>query len=51
MTGQPYMPVNPKTTDWETPPELFDALDREFGPFTLDPASAPFPSAVVVWQR
>lgn len=32
-----YMPVA-KTTEWETPPELFDALDKEFGPFTCDPA-------------
>lgn len=23
--------------DWATPPPLFDALDREFGPFDLDP--------------
>ena len=26
-----------QTTDWETPRDLFDQLDREFGPFTLDP--------------
>ena len=27
-------------TDWETPPELFAVLQREFGPFTLDPCAA-----------
>ena len=26
--------------DWQTPPELFDRLNQEFGPFTLDPAAA-----------
>lgn len=52
-------------SDWETPPELYAALDREFG-FVLDvcatetnhkaaewysPAdSAPFPSAIVIFQ-
>ena len=27
--------------DWETPPDLFDALDKEFGPFDLDPCCLP----------
>lgn len=26
--------------DWHTPPELFDQLDREFGPFDLDPCGS-----------
>ena len=34
-----YMPIA-NTTDWATPPALFDALDREFGPFDLDPCGA-----------
>jgi site-specific DNA-methyltransferase (adenine-specific) len=28
-----------KTGSWETPKELFDALDRRYGPFSLDPAA------------
>lgn len=28
------------TVEWQTPNDLFDAYDAEFGPFTLDPASA-----------
>ena len=39
MTSRGYMPVA-NTTDWATPPALFDALDREFGPFDLDPCGA-----------
>lgn len=35
MSG--YMPPAQRT-DWGTPPELFDVLDAEFGPFTCDPA-------------
>lgn len=31
-----YMP-QAKTTDYETPHDLFDQLDQEFGPFDLDP--------------
>lgn len=31
-----YMPQS-KKTDYETPHDLFDRLDVEFGPFTLDP--------------
>lgn len=27
-------------TGWQTPPEVFDALEAEFGPFNLDPAGA-----------
>lgn len=27
-------------TGWQTPPEVFDKLAKEFGPFDLDPASA-----------
>ncbi len=26
--------------DWETPKDIFDALDAEFGPFTLDAAAS-----------
>src|SRR3990167_8418764 len=29
----------PQSVNWETHPELFDALDTEFGPFTCDPAA------------
>ncbi len=36
MVGRAYMPVS-KTTEYETPHDLFDQLDKEFGPFTLDP--------------
>ena len=32
-----YMP-KAKTVEYETPTSVFDALDAEFGPFTLDPA-------------
>lgn len=28
------------TVEWQTPEALFDAYDAEFGPFTLDPATA-----------
>lgn len=34
--GRAYIP-QAKRTDWETPPELFDRLAEEFGPFDLDP--------------
>jgi phage N-6-adenine-methyltransferase len=27
------------TVEWETPPDVFAELDREFGPFTLDPCA------------
>jgi phage N-6-adenine-methyltransferase len=27
--------------DWATPQEVYDALDAEFGPFTLDPCASP----------
>ncbi len=36
MDARGYMPVS-KTTEYETPHDLFDRLDAEFGPFTLDP--------------
>ena len=36
MSGHGYMPVATRK-DWETPPDLFDALAAEFGPFDLDP--------------
>ncbi len=39
-TARAYMP-QAKSTEHETPPDLFDALDQEFGPFTLDPAALP----------
>ena len=46
-----YMPQS-KATDWETPPELFDALDREFGPFMLDPACKHYQySAWTIYNR
>lgn len=40
------MPLNDalftsKRHDWETPQELFDDLDREFGPFDLDVCATP----------
>jgi len=35
-SGRAYMPLAARD-DWATPPELFDKLDREFGPFDLDP--------------
>jgi len=37
VSGPAYMP-QAKSQDWQTPPALFDALDKEFGPFTCDPA-------------
>jgi phage N-6-adenine-methyltransferase len=30
-----------ETPEWSTPKELFDDLDREFGPFDLDPCATP----------
>lgn len=33
---RPYM-LRSKTTEYQTPPDLFDKLDEEFGPFDLDP--------------
>jgi site-specific DNA-methyltransferase (adenine-specific) len=27
------------TSEWETPQDLFDKLNEEFGPFTLDPCA------------
>ncbi|KKN20465.1 hypothetical protein LCGC14_0935460 [marine sediment metagenome] len=36
MDTRAYMPAS-KSTDYETPHDLFDRLDKEFGPFTLDP--------------
>jgi len=38
--GRGYMP-QAKTTAWQTPPALFDALAAEFGPFDLDPCGDP----------
>ena len=35
-----YMP-QAKTVEYTTPIDLFDALNGEFGPFTLDPAAQP----------
>lgn len=35
-----YMP-RAQRSDWMTPPALFDALVREFGPFDLDPCGDP----------
>jgi phage N-6-adenine-methyltransferase len=29
------------TVEWETPSDLFAELEREFGPFTLDPCATP----------
>lgn len=40
MQQRAYMP-QAKSTEHETPPDLFDSLDAEFGPFTLDPAALP----------
>jgi phage N-6-adenine-methyltransferase len=37
--GRGYMP-RAKSTQWQTPPALFDALAAEFGPFDLDPCGA-----------
>lgn len=37
--GRAYMPVS-ISTDWATPKKLFDDLDAEFGPFTLDPCGS-----------
>jgi hypothetical protein len=34
-----YMPLAQRD-DWGTPPDLFDALDREFGPFNVDPCGS-----------
>ena len=46
-----YMP-QAKTTEYETPPDLFDSLDKEFGPFTLDPACQPDQhSTEVIYER
>ena len=33
--------VNRENSGWATSPELFDALNKEFGPFDLDPAATP----------
>lgn len=41
MTNQPYMPVKAKSAEWQTPRDQFDALDEEFGPFTLDAFASP----------
>lgn len=30
-----------KTEEWSTPQELFDAIDKVCGPFTLDPCATP----------
>ena len=35
----PYMPVKAKTSEWGTPPEIFDPLNEEFH-FTLDAAAS-----------
>lgn len=40
MTGRGYM-LRLQSTEHETPQDLFDALDREFGPFDLDPCGCP----------
>src|SRR5215217_4831933 len=29
------------TPEWPTPPDVFEALDAEFGPFDLDPCATP----------
>ena len=51
MEQRAYMP-QAKTTEHETPPDLFDSLDAEFGPFTLDPACQPDQhSAEVIYER
>ena len=39
-TNRAYI-AQAKSTDWETPPELFDKLWDEFGGFDLDPCGAP----------
>ena len=36
MSDRPYMPPS-KSTEYETPHDLFDKLWEEFGPFDLDP--------------
>ena len=28
-----------KSNEWETPQHFYDKLNREFGPFTLDPCA------------
>jgi site-specific DNA-methyltransferase (adenine-specific) len=39
-------------SDWETPPELFDRLWEQFGPFDLDPCCRPDQhSAQRVWKN
>jgi site-specific DNA-methyltransferase (adenine-specific) len=35
----PYMPTKAKTSEWETPPEIFDPLNEEFN-FQLDAAAS-----------
>ena len=35
--GEPYMPTVSKTTEWETPVDLFESLWSEFEGFDLDP--------------
>lgn len=39
MGKKPYMPVKGKTSEWGTPPKIFDPLNEEFG-FTLDAAAS-----------
>lgn len=40
MAARPYM-LRSKTTEYQTPPDLFDELWDEFGPFDLDPCCRP----------
>lgn len=40
MSKIPTALTSAKTYEHQTPFDLFDALDKEFGPFTLDPATA-----------
>jgi hypothetical protein len=38
-TDEPKLSIpKAKRDNWESPPATFDALDKEFGPFDLDPA-------------
>lgn len=41
--SRPYMPVEPSTEDWNTPPELVDLIRRIFdGEIDCDPCSNPY---------
>ena len=37
---RPHIAKSAQRDDWETPYDLFDSLDDEFGPFTMDAAAA-----------